>query len=91
MLEKIIAFSLKQKFLIICASVLITAWGVISFFNIPIEAFPDVTDTTVQIITKYEGKASEEIEKQITLPIETQLNGLPHSSQIRSQSLGGYR
>jgi heavy metal efflux system protein len=89
MIEKIISFSLRQKFLVIFVSLLMAAWGIASFLNISIEAFPDVTDTTVQVITQYAGKASEEIEKQVTLPIETQLNGLPHASQIRSQSLAG--
>ncbi|MBI3591092.1 MAG: efflux RND transporter permease subunit [Candidatus Melainabacteria bacterium] len=89
MISKVIEFSLKQKFVIIVMSMMLAAWGIVSFLNIPIEAFPDVTDTMVQIITQYPGKASEEVEKQITLPIETELNGLPHTTQIRSRSLSG--
>ena len=89
MISKIIEFSLKQKFVVIVVSIMLAAWGIVSFFNIPIEAFPDVTDTMVQIITQYPGKASEEVEKQITLLIETELNGLPHTTQIRSRSLSG--
>ena len=89
MISKIIDFCLKNKLIVIFSSVLLVGWGIASFLKIPIEAFPDVTDTTVQIITKYPGKASEEVEKQITLPIEIELNGLPHATQIRSQSLSG--
>lgn len=89
MITKVIDFSLKQKLAIIVMSIMLASWGIISFLNIPIEAFPDVTDTIVQIITKYPGKASEEVETQITLPIEIELNGLPHATQIRSQSLAG--
>ncbi len=89
MVNKIVDFSLKQKLVIIAISLMLAIWGGASFFKIPIEAFPDVTDIIVQIITKYPGKASEEIEKQITIPIETELNGLPHATQIRSQSLAG--
>ena len=89
MITKTIDFSLKQKFVVIFFSILLAGWGIRSFLNIPIEAFPDVTDTIVQIITKYPGKASEEVEKQITLPIEFELNGLPHVTQFRSQSLYG--
>ena len=89
MISKIIDFCLRNKLLVIVGAVLLAGWGVISFSKIPIEAFPDVTDTNVQIITKYPGKASEEVEKQITLPIEIELNGIPHAAQIRSQSLAG--
>lgn len=89
MIAEVIKFSLKQKLLIIVISVLLADWGIVSFFNIPIEAFPDVTDTIVQIITKFPGKASEEVETQVTLPAEIELNGLPHATQIRSQSLSG--
>ncbi len=89
MLGKIIEFSLKQKLVIVVTSIMLAAWGINSFLNIPIEAFPDVTDTMVQIITQYPGKASEEVEKQITLPIETELNGLPNTTQVRSLSLSG--
>ena len=89
MITEVIDFSLKQKFMIVVMSVMLACWGVVSFLNLPIEAFPDVTDTIVQIITKYPGKAAEEVEKQITLPVEIELNGLPHATQIRSQSLSG--
>ncbi len=89
MINRIIDFSLKQKLVIIVSSVMLAVWGFNSFLNIPIEAFPDVTDTMVQIITQYPGKASEEVEKQITLPIETELNGLPNQTQVRSLSLSG--
>ncbi len=89
MISKIIDFSLKQRLVILVSSAMLAVWGFNSFWNIPIEAFPDVTDTMVQIITQYPGKASEEVEKQITLPIETELNGLPHQTQVRSLSLNG--
>lgn len=89
MINKIVDFSLKQKLVVIMLSIMLVIWGISSFMSIPIEAFPDVTDTIVQIITKYPGKASEEVEKQVTIPIEIELNGLPHTTQIRSQSLLG--
>ncbi len=89
MISKIIDFCLKNKLLVIFVTAMIAGFGITSFLKIPIEAFPDVTDTNVQIITKFPGKASEEVEKQITLPIEIELNGTPHATQIRSQSLSG--
>lgn len=89
MICKTIDFCLRNKLLVIFGAILLAGWGISSFMKIPIEAFPDVTDTNVQIITKYPGKASEEVEKQITLPIEIELNGIPHATQIRSQSLAG--
>lgn len=89
MINKIIDFCLRNKLLVILTAFLLAGWGISSFLKIPIEAFPDVTDTNVQVITKYPGKASEEIEKQVTLPIEIELNGIPHATEIRSQSLSG--
>lgn len=89
MIGKVIDFCLRNKLIVFAGSVLIALWGVTSFLNIPIEAFPDVTDTNVMIITKFPGKASEEVEKQVTFPIEIELNGTPHATQIRSQSLAG--
>ena len=89
MISKIIEFSLKQKLVVIVGALMLAGWGISSFLNIPIEAFPDVTDTMVQVITQYPGKASEEVEKQITLPLEVEFNGLPHTTQIRSRSLSG--
>ncbi len=89
MINKIIEFSLNQKFIVIFMTLMLAGWGIHSFMNLPIEAFPDVTDTMVQVITQYPGKATEEVEKQITFPIEIELTSLPHKTHIRSQSLAG--
>ncbi len=64
-------------------------WGIISFHNLPIEAYPDVADTYTQIITQWPGHAAEEVEQQITVPLEVQLNGVAHMTHLRSTSLAG--
>ena len=64
-------------------------WGIYSFTQLPIEAYPDVMNTQVQVITQWPGHAAEEVEKLITVPLETSLNGVPRVSSIRSRSLFG--
>ncbi len=83
---KIVDFSLKQKLLAIIGAVLICVFGIFSFKNLPIDAFPDVTPTLVQVFTETEGLAPEEVEKLITYPVEVSMNGLPDLKQIRSVS-----
>ena len=64
-------------------------WGIISFNNLPVEAYPDVANTWVQVITQWPGRAAEEVEQQVTIPIEIQMNGIPHLQHVRSASLAG--
>jgi cobalt-zinc-cadmium resistance protein CzcA len=75
--------------LIIGASVLLAAVGVISFERLPVQAFPDVQNVFVQVVTQYPGQAPEEVEKLISLPIEKEMNGLPHLINMRSVSIFG--
>lgn len=83
---KIVDFSLRQKLLVIIGAVLIMVFGFFSFKNLPIDAFPDVTPTLVQVFTETEGLAPEEVEKLITYPVEVSMSGLPDLKQIRSVS-----
>ena len=64
-------------------------WGLISFHNLPVEAYPDVADTWVQVISQWPGHAAEEVEQQVTVPVEVQLNGVAHLTHLRSVSLFG--
>ena len=64
-------------------------WGVISFRNLPIEAYPDVANNYVQIITQWPGRSAEEIERQVTVPVEIQMAGIPHLTHLRSTTLAG--
>lgn len=89
MIHKIIAFCLQQRLLVIGASVLLAVVGVISFERLPVQAFPDVQNVFVQVVTQYPGQAPEEVEKLISLPIEKEMNGLPHLINMRSVSIFG--
>lgn len=89
MIQKIISFCLQQRLLIIGASVLLAAVGIISFERLPVQAFPDVQNVFVQVVTQYPGQAPEEVEKLISLPIEKEMNGLSHLINMRSVSIFG--
>lgn len=89
MLEKLITFSLQQRtFILITTAILIIA-GVVAVQNLPIEAFPDVEDVHVGIVTQVPGLAPEEVERVVTLPIEHGMSGVPHLTQMRSVSITG--
>jgi cobalt-zinc-cadmium resistance protein CzcA len=85
----LVDFALKNRFLVLILAVLLFAWGIISFRALPVEAYPDVANNYVQIITQWPGRAAEDVEKQITVPIEIQMNGIPHLTHLRSTSLAG--
>jgi cobalt-zinc-cadmium resistance protein CzcA len=89
MLEKLITFSLQQRTFVIIASLFLVIAGVISVQNLPIEAFPDVEDVHVGIVTQVPGLAPEEVERVVTLPIEHGMSGVPHLTQMRSVSITG--
>ncbi len=89
MIQKFVAWALANKFIVLASFVLLAVGGSIAFRMLPIEAFPDVIDTQVQVITQWPGHAAEEIEKQITTPIENEVNGTPRLSVLRSISLFG--
>src|ERR1700748_951346 len=89
LLRNIIAFSLKNRyFIFFCTAILLIA-GIITFKNMPIEAFPDVTNTEVVIITQWPGRSAEEVEKFITIPIEIALNPTQQKVSLRSTSIFG--
>src|SRR6201987_2067564 len=85
----ILAFSLKNKYFIFAATIILVIYGVITFKNMPIEAFPDVTNTEISIITQWPGRSAEEIEKFITIPIEIAMNPVQQKISLRSTSIFG--
>jgi len=89
MIRRIVDFALTSRFLVLVVAVLLFFWGVISFENLPIEAYPDVANNYVQVITQWPGRAAEEVEQQVTVPLEIVMNGLPHLEHLRSTSLFG--
>src|SRR6202158_2796577 len=89
MIRYLIDFALRNRILVLSLAVVLFIWGMISFHNLPIEAYPDVADTYTQVITQWSGHAAEEVEQQITVPLEVQLNGVAHMTHLRSTSLAG--
>ena len=89
MISRIVDFALNSRFIILGIALLIFAAGYIAFKSLPVEAYPDVANTWVQVITQWPGRAAEEVEQQITIPIEIQVNGLPSLLHVRSASLAG--
>jgi cobalt-zinc-cadmium resistance protein CzcA len=88
-MRRLIDFALNNRFMVLALAVLLLVWGAISFHALPVEAYPDVANNYVQVITQWPGRAAEEVEQQVTIPIETQMNGLPHLAHLRSDSLFG--
>src|SRR5438552_11545985 len=86
MIERLIRFSLHQRFIILALAVLLTIGGIVSFHRLPIEAYPDVADVEVDVITLWPGHAAEEVERHITIPIERELNGIAKVTFLRSIS-----
>jgi cobalt-zinc-cadmium resistance protein CzcA len=89
MIRLLIDFALHNRIFVLSVAVVLFIWGIVSFHNLPIEAYPDVADTYTQIISQWPGHAAEEVEQQITVPLEVQLNGVPHMTHLRSVSLAG--
>ena len=89
MIGRLVKFALENRFIVMCLALGVFVWGVISFKRLPVEAYPDVANTWVQVITQWPGRAAEEIEQQITIPIEIQMNGIPKLLHVRSASLAG--
>ena len=88
-MKRLIHAALHQPLFVVLGTLLFALAGVIAFQNLSVEAFPDVTDTQVTVITLYPGHAAEEVEKQVTLPVEVALSGLPHSIRLFSHTQFG--
>ena len=89
MIHRVVHFALRQPLFLMLMVVLFVAAGVFAFVELPIEAFPDVSDTQVQVITLFPGRAPEEVEKQVTIPLEIALAGVPHSVRLFSHTQFG--
>src|SRR3989441_2513075 len=89
MIRKLVDFSLDNRFLILAAALLLLGWGAISFHQLPVEAYPDVANNYVDIITQWPGISAEQIEQQVSIPLEVAMNGIPHVVHLRSFSLFG--
>lgn len=89
MIRKIVDFSLQNRFLVLAVAILLFGWGMISFHNLPVEAYPDVANNYVDVITQWPGISAEQMEQQVTIPIEVAVNGIPGVAHVRSWSLFG--
>ena len=89
MIGKLVDFALQNRFLILIAALMLFVWGGISFHQLPVEAYPDVANNYVEIITQWPGISAEQIEQQVTIPLEIVMNGIPHVTHLRSFSLFG--
>jgi len=89
MIRYFVDFALRNRMLVLAMGILLLAWGIISFHKLPVEAYPDVADKYAWVITQWPGRAAEEVEQQVTIPIEIQMNGVGHLVHLRSLSLAG--
>ncbi len=89
MIRRAVDFALNNRFLILAGALLLLIWGAISFHQLPVEAYPDVADNYVEIVTQWAGISAEQMEQQITIPLEIAMNGIPDLTALRSFSLFG--
>jgi heavy metal efflux system protein len=89
MIRRVVDFALGNRLLILGLALVLFVWGIISFHNLPIEAYPDVADNYVEIISQWPGISAEQIEQQVTIPLETAMGGIPGVVHLRSFSLFG--
>jgi cobalt-zinc-cadmium resistance protein CzcA len=89
MIRKLVDFALDNRFLVFAAAILLFIWGGIAFHNLPVEAYPDVANNYVEVITQWPGISAEQIEQQVTIPLEIVMNGIPDVVNLRSFSIFG--
>ncbi len=89
MIRKLVDFALENRLLVLALALVLFVWGAVSFHQLPVEAYPDVADNYVEIITQWPGISAEQIEQQVTIPLEIVMNGIPHVTHLRSFSLFG--
>ena len=89
MIRRVVDFALNNRFMVLALALILFAGGIVSFKRLPIEAYPDVADNYVEVITQWPGISAEQIEQQVTIPLEVVMNGIPHVVHLRSFSLFG--
>ena len=89
MIRRVVDFALDNRLLVLAFALILFASGIVAFRDLPIEAYPDVADNYVEIITQWPGISAEQIEQQVTIPLEVAMNGVPHVAHLRSFSLFG--
>jgi len=88
-IRNLVDFALNNKYVVLAIGVLLLAWGAVSFHNMPVEVYPDIADNYVSIISQWPGRSAEEVEQQVSVPVEIQMFGIPHLTTVRSESIFG--
>src|SRR5215471_20409146 len=89
MIRRLVDFALNNRLLVLALAIILFVAGIVAFHDLPIEAYPDVADNYVDIITQWPGISAEQVEQQVTIPIEIGMNGIPQVVHLRSFSLFG--
>jgi cobalt-zinc-cadmium resistance protein CzcA len=89
MIHHLVQFALRQRFLMLMLALLVVIAGALSFQRMPVDAYPDLSPPMVEVVSQWPGHAAEEVERLVTLPIEVEMNGVPHLEFLRSISLYG--
>jgi len=89
MIRNLVDFALNNRYVVLAIGLLLLGWGTVSFHNMPVEAYPDIADNYVTIISQWSGRSAEEMEQQVSVPVEIQMFGIPHLTTVRSESIFG--
>ena len=89
MIRKLVDFALHNRLMVLAIGIVLFAWGIVSFHRLPVEAYPDVANNYVDVIAQWPGISAEQIEQQVTIPLETVMNGIPGVAHVRSWSIFG--
>ncbi len=89
MIRRLVDFALNNRFIVLVVALLLFGWGAVSFHNLPVEAYPDVANNYVTVLTQWPGRAAEEVEQQVSVPLELSMAGIPHMTNLRSTSIAG--
>jgi cobalt-zinc-cadmium resistance protein CzcA len=89
MIRNLVDFALNNRYVVLAVGLLLLGWGAVSFHNMPVEAYPDIADNYVNIISQWPGHSAEEMEQQVSVPVEIQVFGIPHLTTVRSESIFG--
>ncbi len=88
-MRSLVGFCVRQRVIVLSLSAVFVIVGLVAYQRLPVEAYPDVTNVQVQIITLFPGHAAEEVERLVTIPVENQMNGIPRRASMRSISIFG--
>jgi cobalt-zinc-cadmium resistance protein CzcA len=89
MIRNLVDFALNNRYVVLAIGLLLLGWGAVSFHNMPVEVYPDIADNYVTIISQWAGRSAEEMEQQVSVPVEIQMFGIPHLTTVRSESIFG--